>query len=447
MIRFALAGALLAGCTAHSLWAPIPDPEQETVSYFEDGLGRGLDMLVMVDDSGSMENKQDNLARNFSALIDELRKSAAGLPDLHLAVISSDLGAGVSRVGSCDPVFNDRGAFSVKHAAGCPGLSDPDAHFIVSSDNETHNNYQGDVGAVFACLARLGSKGCGLEEQLASMQVALTRGQVAQNAGFLRDDAVLAVLLITDEDDCSVPSGSTMFEDVPPGIALNYLCYPPAATCGGQPLPSVPFSVPVSECRSRPDGGGKLVPISEFVTFLRSLKKSPDDLVVSAVAGVPQPGETGTYQASLTKGGLDIAFSACGGNGGGAPAMRIQELVDAFGDNGTISSICADDFGPALRRTGELVRRSLDRRCLDLPFVDGDPRAPGIQPDCVVTEKSAGASRALPRCSSSGEKPCWNLLPPGQAGNGCQKGHYFDVTRASAAPAGTTLSIRCATRP
>ena len=74
------------------------------------------------------------------------------------------------------------------------------------------NNYDGDIADVFGCLARLGTEGCGLEEQLASVRAALTRGR---SEGFLRDDAYLAVILISDEDDCSVydPSLFDYFDD------------------------------------------------------------------------------------------------------------------------------------------------------------------------------------------------------------------------------------------
>ncbi len=62
-----------------------------------------------------------------------------------------------------------------------------------------------------ACVVGLYVNGCGLEQQLESIYRALvTRGAAqpadagAVNGGFLRDDATLAILVLSDEDDGSV---------------------------------------------------------------------------------------------------------------------------------------------------------------------------------------------------------------------------------------------------
>jgi hypothetical protein len=58
---------------------------------------------------------------------------------------------------------------------------------------------------VFSCLATaVGVAGCGEEHQLQAVRVALNPQSFnQQNVGFLRADAYLAIVLITDEDDCS----------------------------------------------------------------------------------------------------------------------------------------------------------------------------------------------------------------------------------------------------
>jgi hypothetical protein len=56
------------------------------------------------------------------------------------------------------------------------------------------------VAGAFSCIAQLGPDGCGYEQSLEAMYRAL---DPAVNPGFIRDDAALAVLFITDEDDCS----------------------------------------------------------------------------------------------------------------------------------------------------------------------------------------------------------------------------------------------------
>jgi hypothetical protein len=295
-------------------------------------------------------------------------------------------------------------------------------------------------------MARLGTQGCGLEHQLQSIRVALANGVApAGNAGFLRDSAYLAVILITDEDDCSAPPDSTMFENVPAGININYLCYPPAAQCQMMALPLVPFMIPVGQCVVRPDGAGKLIPIADFVGFFQSLKP-PGHVIVSAIAGWPQPGELGSYQADTSGGdGLNVTWTACNANGGGTASLRVKAFVDAFGDNGTFSSICADDFSPAMAKIGQLINQKLENQCFDQPLVDTDPKTPGLQPDCAVTETvGSGQPQPLPSCAT-GRSPCWTFVPPGDPQNTCAVGYKINIQRTAPAAPGTQAVVRCQT--
>src|SRR5205814_4809368 len=54
-----------SACGARPLAKPDPVPEQETDVYLDVNPNRKLDLLVMVDNSSSMMNKQMNLANNF----------------------------------------------------------------------------------------------------------------------------------------------------------------------------------------------------------------------------------------------------------------------------------------------------------------------------------------------------------------------------------------------
>ena len=96
-------------------------------------------------------------------------------------------------------------------AAGCLATTDA---YIIASNNETTKNYAGTIDQAFSCLATVGTSGCGFEHQLASAAVSLGfRGTTpAANVGFLRPDAFLAVAFITNEDDCSAPPDSTIFD-------------------------------------------------------------------------------------------------------------------------------------------------------------------------------------------------------------------------------------------
>jgi hypothetical protein len=56
----------------------------------------------------------------------------------------------------------------------------------------------------FSCVAQVGTDGSGHEQPLNGAKLALTdRITDGKNAGFLRDDALLAIVMLTDEDDQS----------------------------------------------------------------------------------------------------------------------------------------------------------------------------------------------------------------------------------------------------
>src|SRR4051812_31056971 len=188
-------------CTSHSLLAPDPVPVTQTDQYYEVKPLRELDLLFLVDDSPSMTDKQANLRRNFPALIGELRKIEGGFPDVHIAVVTSDLGAGPTDVSNECKVGGRRGVFRVDPGCGLHG----DARFIVSADGERDDNFDGDIATVFSCLAAAGDRGCGYEHQLQAIRVALSEELTPQNKGFLRPEATLGIVILTDEDDCSAP--------------------------------------------------------------------------------------------------------------------------------------------------------------------------------------------------------------------------------------------------
>src|SRR5665647_2097507 len=53
---------------------------------------RNLDLLFVIDDSPSMADKQNNLANNFPNFINVLQSVPGGLPNVHLAVVTTDVG-------------------------------------------------------------------------------------------------------------------------------------------------------------------------------------------------------------------------------------------------------------------------------------------------------------------------------------------------------------------
>jgi len=320
-----------------------------------------LDLLFMIDDSPSMSEEQANLARNFPRLIDALKKLPAGFPDLHLGVLSSDMGAGAATLaGSCGISLGDRGVLQVR--SGC-GLDPSKGRYLISQNGGTQNNFEGDIANVFACMANLGTNGCGFEHQLQSVRMALS-GFVADNAGFLRSDAHLAVVYITDEDDCSAPANSTLFESLSyNGQDSSLRCSLAGHLCDGKAPPAAVFSTPLAHCSAAPDGGGKLIPVSTFVDEMKQLHTQ--SVSVSVIGGWPADMASANYAIGYDTdsfypdllASLPICESA---NGKAVVELRMKQFVDAFGPAGQIMSICQDDFSNAMAQIVDLISTTVE---------------------------------------------------------------------------------------
>jgi hypothetical protein len=115
------------------------------------------------------------------------------------------------------PSGGDRGIFQsaqrgTKRATGSLMAGQ---NFIIADAAGPGNNFTGSLTDTFECIASLGDTGCGFEHPFASVLCALgADGQAppTQNATFLRPNAPLFVLLFTNEDGCSAPADSSLFD-------------------------------------------------------------------------------------------------------------------------------------------------------------------------------------------------------------------------------------------
>src|SRR4051794_38032457 len=88
-----LALATPASCASPEREGPV-DPSAATIAAATAGPAPGdLDVLFMIDDSTGMTSMQTALAAQLPFFIDRLESLPNGLPNLHIAVVSSDLGA------------------------------------------------------------------------------------------------------------------------------------------------------------------------------------------------------------------------------------------------------------------------------------------------------------------------------------------------------------------
>ena len=411
--------------------APVPCVARPSIA--------SVDLLVAIDNSNSMAANQATLGTQFGALIDQLVNPpvdpATGLPryaaarSVHVGVVSSDLGTPGTLVPSCassdtgdDGLLNPiryglamrehepwTSAPAGQRPARC--TEDPNQYppFLVFSASTS------DVRAFredFVCNAYLSTRGCGLEQQLESAYRALVvhnpreqAGNTDPNAGFVRDDAVLGILVVTDEEDGStrdcryaeagVPctDAISVFDITSPdwsssSLNLRFYMYTP----GSRQDPTWPIDRYVDPLR----------PLRGFT----SLKPGhPERVVFSAIAGVPlqlptRAGRTDWdallgrradgadgYVAMSAEGPVsmrqrnpdpacDHVVPACRREGSAPtsscdsavqyrawPSRRIAQVARRFDDawgNGAVSSICRNSYGDAL---DALVRRIQTRLC------------------------------------------------------------------------------------
>jgi hypothetical protein len=166
-----------------------PDVHQE----IEDGCTK-VDFLFVVDNSGSMDDEQENLVDNFPAFINGIQSTLEDVDEYHVGVTTTDTYdyniAGCQELGSL--VVRTGGSFSSNQACGPYATG---ANYMTELDN---------LGDTFACAAQVGTSGDSTERPMNALEAAV-RGDHAGpgqcNEGFLRDDALLVIVIITDEWD------------------------------------------------------------------------------------------------------------------------------------------------------------------------------------------------------------------------------------------------------
>jgi hypothetical protein len=448
----AAAAPSLWACTSHDLEAPHPTPEVIVNVVNQETVNRDVDILFMVDNSPSMQPLLNKLNANFPTFINVLKSLDTGLPNVHIAVVSSDLGSGHASHGPCTP-GGQGGKFHFQPTGACTatGLASG-AHFISFNNGAPENfdptvvpdlNGDGskDIADVFTCIANLGDRGCGFEHQLASVMRALGADGAPpppENEGFLRDDAYLLVVLLTNEDDCSAPPDSDLFDNftATTGYSLgeywSYRCNEFGHVCG-DPATRPPHTVTgatadLSTCHSAEDG--RLLRVRDLVAQLQSTKKDPSQVLVSVIGGPVEPlFANGPYivepqpmpQVPGDTTAPQIRHSCVENNGEYAdPGVRLADFVTAFGANGLFLPICADSFAPALSQIGTDLVLRLHKKCIT-GTIARDAKG---HPSCsVVSHNDQGCGTGAMSCVL----PAWdpnvpNLCPPGSVGTAPQPG-------------------------
>lgn len=380
-----------------------------------------LDILFVIDNSKSTQDKQTAFAKNFGNFVAALQAFPTGQPNLHLGVITTSVDVGVELGDpACHPAANQNGLLQNKTNNADDKCVQPTAERYLSDlaipgSAERETNYDGKLSEALACIADVGTNGCGFESPLEAIRRALDGSTHPENAGFLRKGAFLAVVILTDEDDCS--AGPTLFRQTTTAVGDNDLrCSTTAYDCDQAIKTGAAGSY--TGCKVRHEGF--LDKPDDYIAFLNGVKGS-DGVAVAVIAGdpksalefgkidtLPQPLALMPSCTATIDGKLQLA----------RPALRLAELADGFGKLGLFRTICQSDYSGALGDIGALLFQAISP-CIEgqVDPRDAQPSNPGLQPDCTVTELVDGSDAAgtvVPYCKMldeetrdpAGARPC-----------------------------------------
>lgn len=304
---------------------------------------QGIDLLFVINDSRAMGPLQLRLGEHVADFLDALAAAEGSLPSVHVGVISTEVEDATTPGVLCPGTAGGE----LRPAACLAGGA-----FARSEDG----NYAGTLADAAACMVMVGDQGCPFEQPLEAMRRALD-GSVPGNDGFLRDDALLAVVFLTDEDDCSSadPSlysqGATRF-----GPLGSYRCFSQGVRCD-QPDPTRPG--PRTGCVPATDG--PLHPVADYLAFLEARKGGRERVIVGGLVPPVSP-VAGQVEASTGPLLLQPLCAEISPEEGlqSWPSPRMHALAEAISPTGAepaLGSLCSSDWSIPL---AALARRIAD---------------------------------------------------------------------------------------
>ncbi len=152
-----------------------------------------VDFLFVIDNSNSMADNQDKLAAQYDAFIDGFVATVDRLDSIHIGVVTTDEythnSAACGGLGGL--VVETGGAHSSGRACG------------PYAEGHNYMTDADDLDEAFRCAADVGTDGSGKEATVTAGIAAISSPMTDSgqcNDGFVRDGALLVLVIVTDED-------------------------------------------------------------------------------------------------------------------------------------------------------------------------------------------------------------------------------------------------------
>jgi hypothetical protein len=457
----------LFACLDH----PLKDVEYEHLVEeavaFPIAANKDVDILFVIDNSGSMGEEQATLASNFQSFIEVLERPGVDA-NYRIGVTTTDNGnpwcgttgpeGGALRMTSCrsrSTEFVFDGAVPVDATQeACldicpeewanieiqPSTIDGEDEarprpWLESIEGQTNLPEGLSTVQAFQCMGPQGIDGCGFESHLESMWKALRRSQTDDDParGFIRDGAILSVVHVTDEEDCSyntdwesifLPDGERTFWSDPTAPApTSAVCWNAGVACEGAECHAVNLDVTgarVPDERAADDA--VLRPLSRYAAMLQEIEDEKkrthptQEVLVALIGGVNSDG-TVTYQEAVGdpqfQADFGIGPGCSSGAGTAVPPVRMRELAEAFavGDEQNMFSVCDPNYSQALEAIARNLVEQIKPACMPTCVADTDPTTPDVlDPTCVLTQQAPVAEgrieeTTVPPCLQGGELP------------------------------------------
>lgn len=296
---------LLAGCTFdRTNEVPVPQPHGAVTRTYLDGASPKVDVLFVIDSSAAMTPYEAQVRQTLQLVAQTAEQRLRGpRANLHVGVLTADLA--------------DAGA--MRHTSVVDGAYMIDRY----TPSVDMRNYQGAFADTMLALTDVGTAGSAHVQPLEAIELALGD---AQNAGFVRDDAKLAVVILAAEDDAS------------PGDPAAYRAFVQGLKAEADDA-MIAVAAPDTATRLSTFAAGKIAPLTGegVVDFVFQNACVPDasgegypwtcldtDLLDSDAT---QPG----LQPSCTATDSGGSYPACG-DGGATPCWRVDASTGECGE-------------------------------------------------------------------------------------------------------------------